>query len=77
MLKIIFRSAGLPVEYAPARLVTWLKLKGIYDAVAAGVSQRGAALAFELANMHVSLELAESIHDAYPGSGRGCAGRVG
>jgi len=67
ILKIIFRSAGLPVEYAPARLVTWLKLKGIYDAVAAGVSQRGADFAFELANMHVSLELAESIHDAYPG----------
>ena len=67
ILRILFRSAGLPVEVAPARLVTWLKLKGIYDAVAAGVSQRGADLAFELANMHVSLELAESIHDAYPG----------
>ncbi len=67
ILKVVFRGAGLPIDYAPARLVTWLKLKGIYDAVAAGVSQRGADLAFELANMHVSLELAESIHDAYPG----------
>ena len=67
MLKILFRSAGLPVEYAPARLVMWLKLKGIYEAVATGVSQRGADLGFELTNMHVSLELAESILAAYPG----------
>lgn len=67
MLKILFRSAGLPVDYAPARLVMWLKLKGIYDVVTAGVSQRGAELAFELANMHVSPELAESIYEAYPG----------
>ncbi len=67
VLKVLFRSAGVPVDYGPARLVTWLKLKGIYDAVAAGVAHRGADLGFELANMHVSPELAESILDAYPG----------
>jgi len=67
ILKILFRSAGLPVDYGAARLVLWLKKKGIYDAVAEGVSQRGADLAFELANMHVSQELAESIFSASPG----------
>lgn len=45
ILKIVFQSAGLPVHYAPARLVTWLKRKNIYDAVVAGVAQRSADLA--------------------------------
>lgn len=67
VLKIVFRSAGLPVQFAPARLVIWLKQKGIYDAVRAGVEQRGADFEDELQNMYVSQELAESIFDANPG----------
>lgn len=67
VLKIVFRSAGLPVQFAPARLVIWLKQKGIYEAVRAGVEQRGGLFEDELQNMYVSLELAESIFDANPG----------
>lgn len=67
VLKIVFRSAGLPVQFAPARLVIWLKQKGIYDAVRAGVEQRGAGFEDELQNMYVSQELAESIFAANPG----------
>jgi len=67
VLKIVFRSAGLPVQFAPARLVIWLKQKGLYDAVRAGVEQRGAVFEDELQNMYVSQELAESIFDANPG----------
>ncbi len=67
VLKIVFRSAGLPVQFAPARLVIWLKQKGIYEAVRAGVEQRGGVFEDELQNMYVSQELAESIFDANPG----------
>ena len=67
VLKIVFRSAGLPVQFAPARLVIWLKQKGVYDAVRAGVEQRGGDFEDELQNMYVSQELAESIYDANPG----------
>ncbi|MBX7236823.1 MAG: BREX system P-loop protein BrxC [Caldilineales bacterium] len=67
VLKIVFRSAGLPVQFAPARLVIWLKQKGIYEAVRAGVERRGGLFEDELQNMYVSQELAESIIDANPG----------
>ena len=67
VLKIVFRSAGLPVQFAPARLVIWLRQKGIYDAVRAGVEQRGGVFEDELQNMYVSQELAESIFDVNPG----------
>ncbi len=67
VLKVVLRSAGLPVQFAPARLVIWLKQKGIYDAVRAGVEQRGGVFEHELQNMYVSQELAESIFDANPG----------
>ena len=67
VLKIVFRSAGLPVQYAQARLVIWLKQKGRYEAVRTGVEQRGASFDEELQNMVVSSELAESIYEAYPG----------
>lgn len=67
VLNIVFRSAGLPIQYAQARLVIWLKQKGIYEAVRAGVEQRGGAFEEELRNMYVSQELAESIFEANPG----------
>jgi hypothetical protein len=71
ILKILFLSAGLPVDYGAARLVIWMKTKGIYEAVAAEVARRGADLDFELANMYVSAELAEGIYAVYPGMADG------
>ncbi len=67
VLRILFRSASLPVEYAPARLVIWLKQRSLYEQVRAGVEGRGADLATELHNLYVSPELAESILEAEPG----------
>ncbi len=67
VLKIVCRGAGLPVQYAQAQLVLWLKQKGLYDAVRTGVAQRGASFDEELQNMYVSSELAESIFVAQPG----------
>ena len=67
VLRVLFRSAELPVYYAPAKLSIWLKQKGIYDAVRAGVEARGADFTEELQNLYVSLELAESLMEAIPG----------
>jgi hypothetical protein len=67
VLSILFRSAGLPTtDYASAKAVIWLKQKGIYEAVKAGVEARGADFEHELRNLYVSVELAESILAADP-----------
>ena len=41
LLRIIFKSAGLPEQYPVARFVMWLKHEGIYDQVRAHVEQNG------------------------------------
>ncbi len=67
MLHVIFRSAGLPAEYPPAKFVLWLKKEGHFDALAAAVARRGKSLDDLLANMYVSTPLAEAILEAIPG----------
>jgi len=69
LLGIIFRSAGLPTKYAPARFVIWLKQNGFYNAVRAGIEANGRTLASELSNMYVSPILADSLRAAYPDLG--------
>lgn len=66
MLGILFRSAGLPDQYAPARLMIWLKQNGYYDPVKALVERQGRELSKELLNMYVSPVLAESLLAVYP-----------
>jgi hypothetical protein len=66
LLRILFRSAGLPVEYPAARLVLWLEKNGWYNAVAAGVKAAGSTLEEELAEMYVSPILVQSLLAAYP-----------
>lgn len=61
------RSAGLPEQYAPARLVIWLRQNGYHDAVRAGIEGRGRSVETELNNMYVSPILAQSLIDAIPG----------
>src|SRR6266566_4547195 len=67
LLGIMFRSAGLPEQYAPARFVIWLMQNGYYRDVKAGVEQGGRDFAKELHNMYVSPVLAQSLLDVYPG----------
>ncbi len=67
LLGIMFRSAGLPEQYAPARFVIWLMQNGYYRDVKAGVEQGGQNFARELNNMYVSPVLAQSLLDVYPG----------
>src|SRR6266699_3259158 len=66
LLSIMFRSAGLPEQYAPARFVIWLMQNGYYKDVKTGVEQRGQNFARELNNMYVSPVLAQTLLDIYP-----------
>jgi len=60
LLRIIFKSIGLPEQYPVARFVMWLKNEGIYDAVRANVEQAGHDWEEELDNFYV----AEGLHEA-------------
>lgn len=60
LLRIIFKSAGLPEQYPIARFVMWLKHENIYDQVRTHVEQNGFDWNEELDNFYV----AEGLHDA-------------
>lgn len=60
LLRIIFKSAGLPEQYQVARFVMWLKNEGIEAQVRTHVEQNGLDWAEELDNFYV----AEGLHDA-------------
>ena len=63
-LSVIFDGAGLPQQYAPARLAIWLKSEGLYDQVRDAVEGAGKDLHLELRNMFVSPLLAQALIDA-------------
>ncbi len=67
LLGILFRSSGLPEQYAPARFVLWLMQNGYYKDVRVGIERNGRDFAKELNNMYVSPVLAESLLATYPG----------
>jgi hypothetical protein len=60
LLRIIFKSAGLPEQYPVARFVMWLQHEGIETQVRAHVEQNGFNWDEELDNFYV----AEGLHDA-------------
>jgi hypothetical protein len=60
LLRIIFKSAGLPEQYPVARFVMWLKAEGIYEKIHNQVEQKGFDWDEELDNFYV----AEGLHDA-------------
>jgi len=60
LLRIIFKSSGLPEQYPVARFVMWLKSEDIYDAVKKHVEESGYDWQEELDNFYV----AEGLHDA-------------
>lgn len=63
-LGVVLDGAGLPQQYAPARLVIWLKNEGLYDQVHTTVSRTGKNLEHELRNLYVSPVLAQALLDA-------------
>ncbi len=60
LLRILFKSVGLPESYPLARFVQWLKHDGIFDAVKNHVEQHGNNWLEELDNYLV----ADSLHEA-------------
>lgn len=60
LLRVIFKSIGLPEHYSVARFVMWLQAEGIYDAVNKHVTENGNDWNEELDNFYV----AEGLHEA-------------
>lgn len=60
LLRIIFRSAGLPGQYPIAKFVLWLKSEGIFDKIRKSVESDGYDWQEELDNFYV----AEGLHKA-------------
>lgn len=60
LLRILFKSAGLPEHYPLARFVMWLKNENIYDSVRSSVESSGHNWQEELDNFY----LAEGLHKA-------------
>lgn len=61
LLGIVFRSAGLPEDYAAARFVLFLKKNGYFDAVRSYVERAGRKFEKELADLYVSPVLARAL----------------
>jgi hypothetical protein len=73
LLGIMFRSSGLPEQYAPTRFILWLMQNNYYKDVKASVERNGRDFAKELNNMYVSPVLAQSLMDVIPGFANGTA----
>lgn len=69
LLSIIFRSAGLPEQYAAGRLVLWLRQNGWLSAVETSLASQGRTLRNELHNLYVSPYLHAAICAAVPSLG--------
>lgn len=66
LLRILFKSAGLPEQYPVARFVMWLKHEDIYEQVRAHVQQNGFDWDEELDNFYVAEGLHEALVQAKP-----------
>ena len=66
LLRIIFKSAGLPEQYPIACFVMWLRQEGIYDKVRALVEQKGSDWDEELDNFYVAEDLHDALVEAKP-----------
>ncbi len=66
LLRIIFKSAGLPESYPVARFVMWLKAEGIFDKVRSHVENSGFDWNEELDNFHVAEGLYQALCEIKP-----------
>jgi len=67
LLNVVFKSVGLPTEYAKARFVMWLQSTGNLDGVRQHVGEHGCNWEEELDNFYVSDVLAEALMTEKPG----------
>ena len=66
LLRIIFKSVGLPQQYHVARFVMWLKNEGIYEDVKNQVEQNGNDWQDELDNFVVAEDLHKTLVQVKP-----------
>jgi hypothetical protein len=66
LLGIVFRSLGLPEDYAAARFVLFLRKNGFLDSVKRAVEKAGRSLERELTDLYVSPVLARALLEADP-----------
>lgn len=66
LLGIVFRSIGLPEDYAAGRFVLFLRRNGYLDAVRRAVEKAGRNWDRELNDLYVSPVLAKAILDVHP-----------
>ncbi len=63
-LGIIFDAAGLPQQYAPARLALFMQQAGLYDKACTAIEAAGKSVEHELRNLYVSPVLADALIQA-------------
>ncbi|MBS1911241.1 MAG: BREX system P-loop protein BrxC [Bacteroidetes bacterium] len=66
LLRIVFKSAGLPAHYGVARFVMWLKAEGILDEVRDHVERNGGSWSVELDNFYVAERLYAALAHVKP-----------
>jgi hypothetical protein len=66
LLRIVFKSAGLPEQYALAKFVMWLRSEGFYEQVRQAVEAAGHNWQEELDNFYVAEGLHEALVKARP-----------
>ena len=66
LLGILFKSVGLPENYARASFMLWLREQGLEQSVRSGVAKAGGDFDRELANLYVSDLIAKAILEARP-----------
>lgn len=63
-LGVVFDAAGLPQQFAPARLALWMRHEGMFETVRGAIESNGKDLSHELRNLYVSPVLAQALIDA-------------
>ena len=66
LLRIVFKSAGLPEQYPVACFVMWLRKQGILDAVKAAVEAKGFDWQEELDNFYVADGIGDALTQVKP-----------
>jgi hypothetical protein len=66
LLRIIFKSVGLPENYSVARFVMWLKAEGILEELKVKVETKGCEWDEELDNLYVAEGLHEALTEVKP-----------
>lgn len=66
LLNVIFRSVGLPQQYAVAKFVMWLKQENIYDAIRTYLVENGYNWDVEIDNIYVATGLHAALMHVKP-----------